>query len=96
MAVLLPLFATAQFILNGTIQESVTREPLAGANVMLNGTVSTQTNTEGYYTFSNLQPGKYTIRITYIGFKALDQAITISGDETVNMTLDKIALLLMK
>lgn len=57
--------------INGTVADSITGEPLIGANiyVMLNGSpFGTITNMDGYYVLKPLQPGLYDVRISYVGY----------------------------
>ena len=46
------------------------KEPLAGANVILKGTVrGVQTNSQGEYIIKGLSSGTYTIEVSFLGFK---------------------------
>ncbi len=57
--------------INGTVTDSISGEPLIGANVyvMVNGNLfGTTTDIEGYYVLKPLQPGLYDVKISYIGY----------------------------
>jgi hypothetical protein len=67
----------------GEVVNSITRQPLKGANVLLsadgfsNGTVS---NEDGSFELTNVPSGRYKIQITYTGFAPFeDEMLVISG-----------------
>jgi hypothetical protein len=68
--------------------------PNATVTITQNGTNRTQTvttNSEGEYTITQLQPGEYTLKISYTGFKILlNENITLQTDTTsrVNVMLE--------
>lgn len=54
----------------GTVIDAANREPLIGANVVVRGTyLGATTNLEGFYTINNIPPGKYTIIVSFIGYR---------------------------
>lgn len=58
----------------GTITDSKTGEPLIGVNVMVQGTYyGASTNSEGFYEIKAVSPGDYTIKVSYIGYKMIQQ-----------------------
>ena len=54
-----------------------------GASVIIEslhtGVVS---DVNGYYTLSNLQPGTYTVKVTYVGYEPKVMKLTVSSDKT--------------
>lgn len=78
------LFATTLFSQNqGGIKGSITdkamnNEPLLMANVQLKGddTIA-QTNFHGNYEISNLEPGTYTLVVSYLGYEDKEVAVVI-------------------
>ena len=59
--------------LTGKISGNVTSDgqALAGANVILEGTTSgAATDADGQYYIFDVQPGTYTLRVNYIGYKS--------------------------
>jgi hypothetical protein len=55
--------------LSGTVSSD--GEPLVGANVILEGTSSgAATDINGTYYIFDVQPGTYTLRVNYIGYKS--------------------------
>lgn len=71
----------------GTVTESGTATPVAGATVALVGSsLTTATAADGTYTLANVPFGSYTARMTSPGFQALSTAVTVDGAETLNFT----------
>lgn len=69
--------------LQGTITDSK-GTPLAGANILLVQTSKgAATNTDGKYEIDNIDPGTYTVRVTFVGFKTITQKITLEAGATV-------------
>ena len=57
-------------------------EPLYGANVVLTNTYSgSTTDSLGFYSIENLETGKFTILVSYIGYKTKKKTIYISDFE---------------
>lgn len=50
-------------------------------------TVSTQTNSNGIYTFPSLQTGPYKIQVTQTGFKNAETSLTLAVGQTANIDL---------
>jgi len=68
----------------------------AGSGAMLSGAVvtivetsqTTTTNDQGFYRFGNVVPGRYTIRIDYIGYPSRSEQVTLAAGATSrNITL---------
>jgi TonB-dependent receptor len=87
--VLIAIFSSQQlFGAGGTIQGKVvdvtTGEPLAGANVFIEGTsIGTASNLEGEYVLLNIPPGHYTLKVTYIGYNSVTYEINVQVDRAV-------------
>ncbi|MBC8045089.1 MAG: carboxypeptidase-like regulatory domain-containing protein, partial [Rhizobacter sp.] len=57
--------------LTGTVIDARTKEPLAGASVVIEGTrLGARADADGNYTILNIQPGTYRVRVSYIGYQA--------------------------
>ena len=69
--------------LSGKIQENVQKTALAYVNVLLKTAkdsvfiAGTVTNEEGFFTFSELKKGNYTLEASFIGYKTQRQAVLI-------------------
>jgi TonB-dependent receptor len=62
--------------LSGRVADIETTDPLANATVSIKELVKTTTSDEnGYYYFESLPPGKYTLELSFVGYKK----ITITG-----------------
>ncbi len=75
--------------LSGTVTDSETGDPLPGANVFVVEIGSgAATDIDGLYTLTDIGAGAYTIRVSFIGFKSVEQAYTISaGSNTLDVVL---------
>jgi len=63
-------FAGVTGKLAGVIKDSDTGEPLVGANILLEGTnFGAATNIDGEYVILNIHPGKYRVKISFIGYE---------------------------
>ena len=73
----LMLPAYAQQTITGVVKNQQ-EEALVGANVTINETYrGTATNTNGEFKLTKLKPGHYTIIISYIGYKTLEDTIEV-------------------
>lgn len=60
----------------GTIVDAATLEPLAGASVELSGTSQrARTGNRGTFGFTTEQPLPYRLRVTYVGYEAVDTTV---------------------
>ena len=75
--------------ITGTVTEAATGEPVPGANVFLKETKrGAATDADGNYTISNIPVGTYTLRVTFVGYKAsIEQVQVQSGENRVNVQL---------
>lgn len=94
LAAFLMLFMPTMLIaqnasVNGYITDKSSGETLISANVaLLENNRGTSTNTLGYFSLTNLEPGTYTIAGSYIGFKLYRKTITLSADETLRLDIE--------
>lgn len=83
-------FAQNSTVISGYVKDG--NEIIAGASVMLKGTKTGVTsNGQGYYEITNIQPGSYTIIISYLGYLKESKSVTLSKDQKliVNFSLKK-------
>jgi hypothetical protein len=68
---LAPGMALAQTAkISGEVVDAETGEPLPGANVQLEGTTKgAATNADGEYTIFQVQPGTYTVLVSFVGYQ---------------------------
>jgi hypothetical protein len=78
-------YAEAQIqtgIVKGFVYEKANGEPIIGATVSLKDkNKGTQTNIDGFFTLSKIEPGEYTLVISSVGFENLEKVIKIEADE---------------
>ncbi len=86
-----PLIIFSQTIpghFTGTVIDSSTGEPLTGANVMIKGTsIGTPTNIDGKFSIPKIQPGDYTLRISYIGYNAKEINVKLPSGKTLELDI---------
>lgn len=76
-----------QYTITGTVIDAKTGEPLAGANIQFNDLViGTSTGPEGNFELmATLEPGEYTLNVTFIGFKRNQQPLTLGSQTDVTL-----------
>tara|TARA_Y100001968_G_scaffold327406_1_gene372395 strand:+ start:511 stop:3534 length:3024 start_codon:yes stop_codon:yes gene_type:complete len=76
-------------ILIGTIKDSKNKKPLIGANVfLLETSLGASTNETGNYQISNVSPGEYILKTTYIGYESKEIKINISIEKTFKQNIE--------
>jgi hypothetical protein len=75
--------------IEGLVKDKQTGEPLIGATVVLVGTYKgAYADAEGRFTLKDLNPGTYTLRVTYVGYnEVLLTGLTVKADQTLNLTI---------
>ncbi|RLD12924.1 TonB-dependent receptor, partial [candidate division KSB1 bacterium] len=83
------VFAGTTGKINGVVKDSETGEPLAGANVVIEGTtMGASTDVDGFYTILNVPPGTYTLRVIYVGYNdALIKNVRVDVDLTTRIDI---------
>lgn len=70
--------------LNGYVKDSLSRETLIGASVYIKGTkLGAYTNKNGYFSLQGIKPGKYTVRVYYVGYNTVEKEFTFNKGEGV-------------
>jgi outer membrane receptor protein involved in Fe transport len=81
LCTLLSLAVSGQGILSGNVIDDVSNESLPGAHLLLEGsnkfTVSDQL---GNFRFTNISPGNYNVRISYVGYEPVTAPVRIKSD----------------
>ena len=88
LIIILFLLAGNLFAAGGTIKgrvvDSGTGEALPGTNVSIKGTnMGAATDLKGYYTITNVPPGQFTLKVTYIGYESQELTIFVGSGETI-------------
>ena len=75
--------------LSGYIKDANTGETLIAANIaLIEINRGTTTNTLGYYTLTNLQPGTYTLAVSYIGYQSFSIELDLATGETQRFDIE--------
>lgn len=109
IATLFFLFASVTFAqtgvgkLSGVIIDTDTKEPLIGANLLIEGSnMGAATDINGEYFILNITPGTYTIRASYVGYapKTIENVRVVAGityelniDLSTDFTLEDIVVI---
>lgn len=74
--------------LEGTVADSETRQSLVGAHVAIVGTTrGTTTDERGEFRLKGLPPGEYDLRISYVGYIAATQRVTVGEGRTTTVAV---------
>jgi len=80
--------AFAQYTVEGTVSDQSDGAPLPGATVILVDTnYGTATDADGYFEFTDVPEGTYTLRITFVGYVPLQRSIDVNQDLNLNLSL---------
>lgn len=72
--------------INGIVTDD-SGEPVVGASVVLNpGNRGTSTGADGKFVFNSVEPGNYTIEVSFVGYITESQKVTVSS-RTVNLSI---------
>jgi hypothetical protein len=72
--------------IRGTVKDAATREPLPGANVIIEETgAGTTTDMDGRFEMENVPVGRYTLQVRFIGYQpaTVSEILVGSGKEVV-------------
>lgn len=76
---------------NGYITDAETGETLLTANIALaEVNRGTSSNTSGYYTITNIEPGTYTLVASYIGYRRFEVEITLEAGENLRIDIEMV------
>lgn len=82
-----------QLSLSGIVKD-VRGEALSGANVMLVNTFDgTTAGISGEFKFHNLKKGRYTVQVTFIGYKNYSREINLLSSERLEIVLEQTSVL---
>ena len=93
LAILSSLFTVSAFAqsgtLSGTVTDASTGESLPAVNVVLTEIMKgASTNADGEYQITGIEPGTYTVEVTYIGYSTISQEVSISaGTNTLDFEM---------
>lgn len=81
------IYAQSTGIIKGRVTNQESGEPLAGVNVIVQGTYwGASTDVEGRYEIRGIEPGQYDIQLSYIGYKTYQQTgVQVAAAVTVEL-----------
>ncbi|MBT9186786.1 carboxypeptidase-like regulatory domain-containing protein [Zobellia russellii] len=84
----LNLFAQDEGAIRGTIYDlEMNNEPLLFADVQIKDTkFKTQTNFRGNFEISNVEPGNYILKVTFLGYESHEIPVEVTAHNTVEVT----------
>ncbi len=73
--------------ISGRVIDARSREPIPGANVMIQGTVlGVNSDAEGRFSINSLAPGSYELRVSAVGYLVFNRrGIALTADQTVTL-----------
>jgi len=75
--------------IKGKVIDTETGEPVFGANLIIKGTSSgSATGIEGNYEIKNIEEGKHTLVVSYIGYKTREIEIEIFNNKVLELDID--------
>ena len=81
------LWAQQYGVIEGTVSDSETKQPLHGANVVVQGTaLGASTSTDGNFTIERVPIGKHTVVVSFIGY--LPRRIEVEVSENMATVVD--------
>jgi outer membrane receptor protein involved in Fe transport len=70
--------------IKGRVMDAQTKEPLIGANILIEGTsIGSASNENGDYEITNLTPGDYVLIVKYIGYIEKSESVNIISNLTI-------------
>lgn len=83
------LFASAQHIsVQGRVLDVANKEPLPGAIIVLGDSLKTTvTDANGLFQINDVAPGKYKLKIKFVGYENAEKEIKISDGQTVSISV---------
>jgi len=89
LCLMLPVAVSAQTGLQGTVTDGNTDEPLTGATIFLVETEQgTNTDIDGQYELTGIEPGDYTVQVSFIGYDQFRETVTVSAGEMTQLDIE--------
>lgn len=86
--IFIPLISFAQHSLSGRVVSEKDGAPIVNAAIYIKkNNVEVFTDKNGLYHIKLTQSGKYTIRVSFMGYNTVEQTVNIKGESTLNFTL---------
>ncbi len=79
-------FGHSQASIEGYIRDFQTHQPLVGAEIELVGKMKgTVSDSSGYFYLSDLMPGEYRLRVSYLGYLSEEQTVRLAKGEIARL-----------
>ncbi|MXV96475.1 MAG: TonB-dependent receptor plug domain-containing protein [Gemmatimonadetes bacterium] len=89
LALAMPASAQERASVSGTVRDAATMAPLAGAQMLIEGTnFGGLTTAEGRFLILNIPPGTYTLRATFIGYGPVAHEFTVADGGTAELDFE--------
>ena len=75
----------------GRVTDSATKQELVGANIQVVETsLGAVSDVHGNYTITGVQPGSYKLKVSFVGYKTAEKAVTVAAGKSVmaNLSLE--------
>ena len=83
-------------IISGEVRDAVTKQPLPGANILIDGTnQGSACDENGYYVIKDVVPGRYSLKVSMIGYLSsviTELNINPNRNQSVNFELNSAAM----
>lgn len=72
--------------LNGYVKDGSNGETMVGATIAILGTNrGAYTNKSGYFSIANISPGDYKVKVSMVGYKAIEKQLTLKISQSLRM-----------
>jgi len=80
--------AQESYTINGVVKDSLSGETLIGVTLKFTAAnqTGTSTNAYGFYSYK-LSPGEYNLSVSYIGYRSINQKISINSDLRLDLNM---------
>ncbi|MFN3135208.1 MAG: TonB-dependent receptor [Candidatus Kryptonium sp.] len=92
-------FAQEKGTIRGFVYDSKAKYPLINANVWIEGTNRGDvTDFKGFFEIKNLEPGNYTVSVSYVGYKRAKEMVSLGSGEvkTLEVYLEELPYILVE
>ena len=77
-----------QGTIQGVVKDSISHDALVGADVFLVGTsLGAAVDINGEYQITKIPSGKYTVQISYLGYKAKELKVNVQNEKTIELNV---------
>jgi iron complex outermembrane receptor protein len=87
LAMLLPVLSWAQLTFSGKVLDARTQAGLAGASVSLSTKIQRASDKNGGFSFTGLAAGKYLLKVSFVGYQAIEKTIALPADAQIEIML---------